>query len=719
IDRGGAQGTLRGVNLALWESDGLTELACNRYVRINDDVVVGYTNLTIGNWYYISVDNYYSGYRGTFTLCIDDAVDYDYYEGAIELTNITNWCSADAAYTTVGATPDKNAASCWNTGPNYNRWFKFQASATEKITFTVLRGGNFGNLRGVNVALWESDGITEVSCNRYVGINDNVTIQTTGLNESNWYYISVDNYYSGYRGSFTLCLDDERMRWNGNVDTDWAEPGNWSYAYVPTFSDDILVPSGLTNYPETNTDTDAEAKSLLMEPGTRLTIPGGKTLSVTNKMELKSDASGMSSLLDQGTLNYDAAKTSYECYLSEDQWHLVSAPVSNAKSAVYLGIYLKYFTEPDSSWHYISALNHDLNVGQGFAAWAASWITGATTVTYNGSFNTGNQSPAGLSYNVGLGAGDGWNLVGNPFPSAVEWNNNWPTNNIDATIYVYDGISGQYLDWNRTLSDGTMPNGDIPPAQGFWVKANESSPSMTIPHSERKHSSQGFYKSGFDNVIRIKVSGNGYSDKLLVYFHDAATEEFDSEYDAYKLRGIIEAPQIYTVSAGIDLTLNTLPPQSEINLPMGFEAGAEGVYTLKAENLNIMTNANKVFLEDKQENKIVELNKIPVYEFYALQNDEPDRFNIHIIMKKSDQDTLKSSGKDNIHIYSANSDVFIHLPEVINSHIFVYDLMGQLIKEQKGESNTLNIIRLNTNSGIYIIKVIDNKEIFSKKVFIK
>ncbi len=402
-------------------------------------------------------------------------------------------------------------------------------------------------------------------------MNDDVTIQYTGLTEDNWYYISVDNYYSGYRGSFTLCLDDGRMRWNGNVDSDWNDPGNWSFAYVPTSSDDILIPSGLTNYPETNTGANAEANSIIMEPGTRITVPGSNALTVSNDFELEADATGMTSLIDQGTLNLNPSKTSFECYLTEDQWHLVSSPVTNAQSSTYLGVYLKYFTEVDSSWTYITALNHPMGVAEGFSAWAASWITGATTVAYSGSFNTGDQSPTGLTYNVGPGQGDGWNLVGNPFPSSIEWNSNWTTNDIDASIYVYDGATGQYLSWNRTLGTGTMPNGDIPPTQGFWVKANGSSPAMTFPQSERKHSSQGFFKTGSDNAITLKVMGNGYSDRLLVCFHKAATLDFDSEYDAYKLHGISDAPQIYTVSDGTELSLNTLPVKSEMSIPMGFE----------------------------------------------------------------------------------------------------------------------------------------------------
>ncbi len=48
---------------------------------------------------------------------------------------------------------------------NYNRWFTFQASATGDITITVLRGGGYGSIRGVNLALWESDGVTEIESN--------------------------------------------------------------------------------------------------------------------------------------------------------------------------------------------------------------------------------------------------------------------------------------------------------------------------------------------------------------------------------------------------------------------------------------------------------------------------------------------------------------------------------------------------------------------------
>ena len=183
-----------------------TQVACKIYVNDYDNVVIQALNLVAGNWYYLSVDNNYSGYRGTFSLQMNTTADYDYYEGAIEIPHTDGWASTDAAYTTIGATPDKNAASCWNTSPNYNRWFKFQATRTiAKIT--VRRGGSYGTIARINAAIWQADGTTQLACKTYVNDYDNVIIQMLNLVPGNWYYLAVDNNYSGYRGTFSLLME--------------------------------------------------------------------------------------------------------------------------------------------------------------------------------------------------------------------------------------------------------------------------------------------------------------------------------------------------------------------------------------------------------------------------------------------------------------------------------------------------------------------------------
>ena len=69
----------------------------------------------------------------------------------------------------------------------------------------------------------------------------------------------------------------------------------------------------------------------------------------------------------------------------------------------------------------------------------------------------------------------GWNLIGNPTPSTIDWNSSsWTKTNMDGTIYVWDPSTGNYRTWNG--STGDLGNGLIAPFQAFWVKANAASP---------------------------------------------------------------------------------------------------------------------------------------------------------------------------------------------------------------------------------------------------
>ncbi|MBN4062347.1 hypothetical protein JYU20_04040, partial [Bacteroidales bacterium AH-315-I05] len=249
VDVGGAKGTQTRTELALWEADGTTQIHCKRYNASGDDVVVGSVGLTVGNWYYISVDAASTTYDGTFTLCLDDVVDYDFYEGAIEITNLDNGCSADAIYTTLGGTGDKIIGSCWNiAGPLFNRWFKFKAIHTN-ASITVDRGGTKGTQRRTQLALWQSDGVTEVSCQRYVADLDDVNIAATGLTVGNWYYISVDAQSTVYDGTFTLCVDNVNDTYYSIATGGWSTATNWSKTShvgpaagtAPTISDAVNI----------------------------------------------------------------------------------------------------------------------------------------------------------------------------------------------------------------------------------------------------------------------------------------------------------------------------------------------------------------------------------------------------------------------------------------------------------------------------------------------
>lgn len=72
----------------------------------------------------------------------------------------------------------------------------------------------------------------------------------------------------------------------------------------------------------------------------------------------------------------------------------------------------------------------------------------------------------------------GWNLVGNPTPSTINWNalSGWTKTNMDGTIYIWDPATSSYKSWNGTT--GNLGSGLIAPFQAFWVKANTTGPSL-------------------------------------------------------------------------------------------------------------------------------------------------------------------------------------------------------------------------------------------------
>ena len=208
LKTGGAEGTLQYPFIALWDAAN-TQLGCAVYSSQYSDLDIVTEGLTTGQWYYISVDNYVgTGYCGTFSLCVDETIDYDLKAGALTIPNISNWCSADAAYTTLGATGDQLKGSCWSNGPNYNRWFKFQATASGVATIKLKTGGAEGTLQYPFLALWDAAN-TQLGCAIYSSTYSDIEIVAEGLTTGQWYYISVDNYLAaGYRGTFTLCIDE-------------------------------------------------------------------------------------------------------------------------------------------------------------------------------------------------------------------------------------------------------------------------------------------------------------------------------------------------------------------------------------------------------------------------------------------------------------------------------------------------------------------------------
>ena len=299
VKTGGSEGTLQYPYLALWQNDGTSQITCVNYSSQYSDIDLSYNNLTIGDTYYVSVDNHNgsTGYRGSFAICINDKADYDFYEAAEELTDLNNWCSTNAQYTTVLATKDKNKGSCWNTAGGSNRWFKFTANSAN-ATIQLKTGGAEGNLQYPYLALWQNDGTTQIACTNYTSQYSDISIVTAALTAGNTYYISVDNHNgsTGYRGTFSLCIDNIDQIFYSIATGTWTTVGNWSNishsgaasVATPNIGDvvhikghDITLNSNI-NCAEINVTPDNASTSLTVDNAS-LTVTGVVRLTNSNK----------------------------------------------------------------------------------------------------------------------------------------------------------------------------------------------------------------------------------------------------------------------------------------------------------------------------------------------------------------------------------------------------------------------------------------------------
>lgn len=454
------------------------------------------------------------------------------------------------------------------------------------------------------------------------------------------------------------------------------------------------------------------------------TVDNTYSLTINGDFLIASDASGTGSFIDDGSVSYGSATV--QRYLSEDEWDYVSSPVTNATAGVFTNIFLKKWDEPTETWSYITNIGTGLNEMQGYSAWASSAYTGADTVEFTGSLNTGIYSMS-LTNTAGTSAPpsedpSGYNFIGNPYPSGIDWDDaSWTKTNVDDAIYMITYVMGvrQYASYIDGIGTHGATN-EIAPHQGFFVKCESTSGgSIQVTNDARIHTSQEFFKATVNNdqILKLTVSdANGLYDETIIRAKSGATANFDGSLDALKLKGSEEIPQLYTCFD--EETIYSINTVSEFTassvIPLHFEAEANGIYELSL-NLNIGSVDMPILLEDKKENLLYNLKNGGNYKFAASQEDDPGRFNIRF--GYSDVQFAESVLTDAL-IFVKNQQIIVSLEESDYASAKIYDLSGRLIKVANLSKGT-NTIDLNTNQGYLLVEVISPKGIKTNKVFLK
>ncbi len=469
------------------------------------------------------------------------------------------------------------------------------------------------------------------------------------------------------------------ITWDGSESTDWNTAANWDLNVVPTSNHNVLIPGGLVNYPEISPNDNAVSVDLTVNGGAELTILNGGSFIPTG------------TITNNGTIEIKRT-------IPNNEWHHISAPVSNATAEVFAGVFLLNWSEATESWNDIDDANFNLVVGKGYSMWG----DGAGNYTFSGSPRTESVTVT-MTNNGGNGDAEGFNLLGNPFTSSLDWDQ------FDyGTIYYWDGAQQQYAKWNS--SSGPVNGGTqfIPPMQGFFVESPlNNDRELRIPYTARVHTDANTFWKEDTNDQRIRLtasSASGLDDETLLVFNDAAMAGFEHATDARKLfSGTEGMPELYSIGNDNRLSIDMRPLVSEIQL--GFSNDQSGTYSIAASEISNLENAT---LEDTKLNVLHKLSE-GAYSFEWEAGEDEKRFKLHL-GTTSINDVEWSA----IQVYPFGEEIMIK-SEITASEIMLSDVSGRVL----GEWQNRNSIPAPKTAGIYLVTINTNNQKVTKKIIIK
>lgn len=527
-------------------------------------------------------------------------------------------------------------------------------------------------------------------------------------------YLSNDG--SNYIATFTYS-PSTTFTGTGN----WTSAGNWSSGIPSNTSDALIAGNAIISTAVTVNDlTISAGNSLTISPAGSLTVNGSLANDAgAGNLLVKSDATGTGSLIESNS----GVNARVERYMTTDTYHSFSPSVSSATADIFhlpgstgLDVYLYSHnelnnTDPYAGYFEIADVNTPLLPFSGYSVYAdgvhATPPVPAWTFVENGSLNTGAFGSAGNMTRTGTGDFAGFNYVGNPYPSFINWDAaGWTKTNINTAIYLEN--SGN---WAIYLNPGPPVNSGsniIAPGQGFFVHVTDGNTNGTLimDNAVRTHTSAPFLKSSTTEYVKLIVTGNDRSDETVIRFDDSATPLFDGQFDAAKLGASdINFPQIYSI-CDRNLAYNAAPKANLVHL--GFNAGVSGNYTL---SINDIDGISYVSLEDTQTGIFTNLLNNS-YSFSYSPGDNEQRFVLHFNPNVS----VDESGNSPAIIYSGHGSVNVDLKNNVNGDINIYTISGQHIASVPAAKGS-NKISL-ANPGNYIVKVISSQSTMVKKIYV-
>ncbi len=404
---------------------------------------------------------------------------------------------------------------------------------------------------------------------------------------------------------------------------------------------------------------------------------------------------------------------------------------------------------------WISAENTVMESGRGYISQGPVGATYplAATVNFSGIPHTGEiqltNTNNAIVYNDNNNVNDDLNLIGNPYPSAIDadlfisdpqnvssiegtiwfWTHQTP-NNQSATGEQYTG--DDYASYNLTggVGSGTSsvaPTKFIGSGQGFVVQANSTEQQVTFTDAMRVRSQQNvqFFKNNNtkknsnqekDRIwLNIESSEGGAASQILIGFFDNATDSHDRLYDGIKLSaGYVNFySKIGDTQYGIQ-GLNSFNTDKQV--PLGFDTyidDASVTYTISIDHLEGVLNDAELYLVDHKLNTIHDL-KQAAYNFTVVgEGSYTDRFTLQFTNSTLNVDDVALT---DFTVVNEDDNLLIKSGSTIRQ-VKVYDMLGRLLINNKPNKNevTINTQRIKKGTVLLLNITFENGVEISKK----
>jgi len=515
--------------------------------------------------------------------------------------------------------------------------------------------------------------------------------------------------------------------WTGNNSSAWNLIGNWDNG-IPSSSSSVIIPD-VINSPIISESV--EVGNLIINTGEIVTIEGSKSLSVSGQLIVSGslNLNSESSILVFGS---SSGNITYTRTLSTANWYLLSPPVvgqdeddfasaSGLATGSGSNLGLGSYNTISDTWSYYQGVASvaTLTNGQGYAVKLAS----SGDVSFTGTLLTNDLIPIAMTT-----TGNGFNLIGNPYPSYINSTSILTLSTtalLTETLWIWDQSAnagaGAYT--TKVTADAFQ----IAPGQGFFVQSDADGGNLLINESFQSH-------QGVDTFLRsiprpeVHLNLTDGTNKMLtkVYYIDGTTTGFDNGYDGPMFGGVSNNFAIYTHTVangfGRNLAIQSLPDNNYENLvvPIGINAGSGTEITISAEAVDFPIGIN-VFLEDKENNSFTRLDQTNAKYTTTLSAnlDGIGRFFLHTSSSALSIDNL--SALDNISLYTTNQkNLRIVGIQQGETKVKLYNILGKQILKTSFIANGVNDVAIpNLKTGIYVVQIENQEGNLNRKIIIE